>query len=177
MSTARFSAADKIKDYLLDDSTVWDPNLRYWWRGFNDPMIAMDAATWLSFFARHPAVKETARAYAALSFVRKTLVTSSQDGSQCGFDGMGPVSIWNEGTAQYVAAGGQDAQAFLDGLVSRQRPDGSLGGATESWRGNAFGWHTPWSGLAPTAWFYFAITGAPFPRSNSVYLPLVARNP
>ena len=177
MSTARFSAADKIKNYLLDDSTVWDPNLRYWWRGFNDPVIAMDAATWSSFFARHPAVNHTARAYAALSFVRKTLVTSSQDGSQCGFDGMGPVSIWNEGTAQYVAAGGQDAQAFLDGLVSRQRPDGSLGGATESWGGNAFGWLITWSGLAPTAWFYFAIAGAPFPHSNRVYLPWVARNP
>ncbi len=91
MSTGRFAEADRIKNYLLNDQTVWDPNLGYWWRGLDDPMIAMDAATWLSFFARHPSVKETARAYAALSFVSRTLVTSSQDGSQCGFDGMGLV--------------------------------------------------------------------------------------
>jgi hypothetical protein len=177
MGTSRFSDADKIKNYLLQDGVVWDAELRYWWRGFNDPVIALDTATWLSHFARHPAVNQPARAHAALSFVRQTLVTSSQDGRHCGLDGMGPLSIWNEGTAQYVAAGGAGAQDFLEGLVARQQPDGALLGSTERWGGNIFGWLTTWRGLAPTAWFYFAITGAPFPVFGDVFLPLVVQQP
>ena len=29
----------------------------------------------------------------------------------------------------------------------------------------AFGWLSPWRGVAPTAWFYFAIRGLPFPEA------------
>lgn len=176
MSTARLADADRIRDYLLREDTVWDPDLRYWWRGYDDPVIAMDAAAWLSFFARHPRVNHPEKGRAALSFVRRTLVTRSQDGARCGFDGMGPVSIWNEGTAQYVAAGGEDAQTFLDMLISQQRPDGSMPGSTENWSSDTFGWLTTWSGLAPTAWLYFAITGAPFPPPAVVSLPLIIKN-
>ncbi len=175
LATSRLADAEKIKAYLLNATTVWDPNLRYWWRGFNDPVIAMDAATWLSAFARHPSVNQPERGQAALSFVRKTLLTRSQDGSLCGFDGMGPVSIWFEGTAQYVAAGGEDAQTFLEMLISQQNPDGSMPGSTENWSSDAFGWLTTWRGLAPTAWLYFAITGLPFP-TPATFLPFILRD-
>jgi len=163
VSTSRSSEASRIKDYLLNENTVWDPDLQFWWRGYEDPFIAMDAATWLSAFARHPSVGQADRGRAALSFVRRTLIATSDDGALCGFDGMGPVSIWNEGTAQYVAAGGEDAQIFLDMLLSQQNPDGSMPGSPDSWSSHAFGWLTRWSGLAPTAWLYFAIKGLPFP--------------
>ena len=175
VATSRFADADKIKNYLLSETTAWDADLQYWWRGFNDPVIAMDAATWLSAFARHPLVNLPGRGRAALSFVRRTLITTSQDGSLCSFDGMGPVSIWFEGTAQYVAAGGQDAQTFLDMLISQQNPDGSMPGSPENWSSDAFGWLTTWRGLAPTAWLYFAITGMPFP-SPPIFLPIILKN-
>ena len=175
IATARFADADRIKAYLLGEDTVWDPDLRYWWRGYNDPVIAMDTAAWLSFFARHSRVNQPEWGRDALSFVRKTLLTRSEDGALCGFDGMGPVSIWNEGTAQYVAAGGEDAQTFLDMLISQQRPDGSMPGSTENWSSDTFSWLTTWSGLAPTAWLYFALTGAPFPSPAVISLPLITK--
>jgi len=163
VSTARLSDAHRIERYLLDPVTVWDAELKYWWRGFKDPVVAVDAATWLSAFARHTLVRRPERAKAALGFVRRALVTTSADQTSCGLDGLGPVGIWNEGTAQYVAAGGEDAQAFLDGLLSQQNPDGSLPGSPENWTSDTFGWLTTWSGIAPTAWLFFAITREPFP--------------
>lgn len=164
VSASKFSDAEKIRSYLLSEDTVWDKDLQCWWRGYQDPVVAMNAATWLSAFARHPLVNKPDRSKAALSFVRRTLVTLSDDGSLCGFDGMGPVSIWNEGTAQYVAAGGQDAEIFLDMLLSQQREDGSMPGSPDTWVSNPLVWLCNWSGIAPTAWLYFATEGrVPFP--------------
>jgi hypothetical protein len=168
VSTFRFSEAARLKAYLFAANTVWDPDLRYWWRGYRDPVIAMDAATWLSAFARHPYVGAPDRALAALSFVRRTLVTTDDGETACGFDGMGPVSIWNEGTAQYVAAGGQDAQDFLEMLTAQQKPDGSMPGSPDRWSSDSFGWLSDWSGVAPTAWLYFAVAGSPFPLDPPV---------
>ena len=174
VATRRTADAVRVRDYLLHADTVWDADLRYWWRGSGDPGVAMDVAAWLSAFARHPLVNRSGRGLDALRFVRRTLVTNARDLDRrlCGFDGQGPVGIWYEGTAQYVAAGGEDAQSFLDMLLSRQRADGSMPGSPERsggrWRWNratdAFGWLSRWSGIAPTAWLYFALTGQPFPR-------------
>ncbi len=158
IATKRFADADRIQGYLLN--TVWDTNLHYWWQGFNDPSIALDTATWLSAFSRHSRVNQPQMGLAALSFVRRTLVTSSDDDTLCGLDGTGPVSIWNEGTAQYVAAGGADGKAFLDNLIPQQKPDGSMPGSPDNWA-TPLGWLTPWRGLAPTSWLYFAIKGSP----------------
>jgi hypothetical protein len=79
---------------------------------------------------------------------------------------MGPVAIWNEGVGQYVSAQGEDADSFLDMLVWQQQRsgNGSLPGSPEATELRCgFGWLTPWTGLAPTLWLYFAITGTPFP--------------
>lgn len=173
MATGRLADADKVKAHLL--GPAWDPALGYWWRGQGDAVVAMDAATWLSAFARHPTVGRPAQGLAALSFVRRVLAATSADGSICGLDGMGPVTIWNEGIGQYIAAGGEDGPAMLDVLLAQQQPDGSLPASTETWPGHVFGWHTTWRGLAPTAWFYFALTGMPFPLPARVFLPDVRR--
>ena len=85
IATKRFADADRIQGYLLN--TVWDTNLHYWWQGFYDPNIAMDAATWLSAFSRHSRVNQPQMGLAALSFVRRTLVTGSDDDKLCGLDG------------------------------------------------------------------------------------------
>ena len=165
IAALRFSDADKIQQYLLDPGRVWDTDLQYWWIGANAPVLAMDCATWLSAFAHYPLVAVPERGLAALSFVRRTLLATSDDGQLCGFDGMGPVSIWNEGTAQFVAAGGQDAPLFLETLLAQQKTDGSMPGSPDNWSTDAFGWLTRWRGVAPTAWLFFALTGPPFPES------------
>lgn len=160
ISTGHFNEADSVEGYLL--STVWDDSLKYWWRGYSDPVVAMDAATWVGEFAKTARVDRHDMAKAALSFVRRTLITTDNGGLLFGFDGLGPVSIWCEGTAQYVSAGGEDAQEFLNMLLTLQRSDGGMPGSTDNWSGTSFGWLTTWTGLAPTAWLYFALTGSPF---------------
>jgi len=166
IATTRFDLADKIQNYLL--TQVWDADLKYWWRGRDnndnpDPVIAMDCAAWLGEFAKTPRVNKPEMALAALSFVRRTLVTTDDNGSRCGFDGMGPVGLWCEGTAQYVSAGGEGAQTFLDMLLSLQRADGGMPGSPNNWSSDCYGWLSDWTGLAPTAWLYFALTESPFP--------------
>lgn len=167
-AAGRAAESDVIRDYLLTE--VWDSELQYWWRGRDangraDAVVAMDCATWLSEFARSSNVDRPEMAHAALRFVRRTLTTSDDSGLRCGFDGLGPVSIWCEGTAQYVSAGGEDAQEFLNMLLSLQRKDGGMPGSPDDWSSDAFGWLTSWTGIAPTAWLYFALTRPPFPAT------------
>ena len=166
----RFSEANKIQSYLLNK--VWDSDLQYWWRGlYNDsipdPVVAMDCATWMSEFAKSPYVQKSEMAKAALSFVRKTLVTTDNSGSRCGFDGMGPIGIWCEGTAQYIMAGGEDAQQFLTMLLALQRSDGGMPGSPDNLGSSGFGWLSNWTGLSSTAWLYFALTESPFPKDST----------
>jgi len=163
-STHHGTEAGRVRDYLL--GTVWDADLHTFWRGYGtspDPVVAMDCASWASFFLRHPAVQHPEMGREALSFVRRTLLTTNHDGTLQGFDGMGPVSLWAEGTGQYVCAGGPDAAYFRDVLLSLQRPDGGMPGSTEDWSSTAYGWLSTYTGVAPTAWLYFALTRAPFP--------------
>ncbi len=171
IATNRFTQADKIQNYLF--TQVWDADLKYWWRGRGDspdPFVAMDCATWVGEFAKSQRVNRPEMTLAALSFVRRTLVTTDDSGARCGFDGMGPVSIWCEGTAQFIAAGGEDSQKFLDMLLSLQRADGGMPGSPNNWSSDCYGWLSDWTGLAPTAWLYFALTRSPFPVdfTNSV---------
>jgi hypothetical protein len=170
LSTKRFIEANKIQSYLLNK--VWDSDLQYWWRGlYNDsipdPVVAMDCATWMSEFAKSPYVQKPEMSKAALSLVRKTLVTTDNSGSRCGFDGMGPVGIWCEGTAQYIMAGGEDAQQFLTMLLSLQRSDGGMPGSPDNLGSSGFGWLSNWTGLSSTAWLYFALTESPFPKDST----------
>lgn len=170
IATKRFIGAEKIQTYLLDKA--WDTDLLYWWRGvYNDtipdPVVAMDCATWLSAFAKSKYVQQPDMAKAALSIVRRTLITTDSSQSICGFDGMGPVSIWCEGTAQYIVAGGEDAGQFLATLLSLQRSDGGMPGSLDSTGSSTFGWLSNWTGLSSTAWLYFALTESPFPKDST----------
>jgi hypothetical protein len=162
--------ADKVKRYLLEDAWRWDQ--QRWNRGYQDPIIVLDTQTWGASFAK--AVCEPTRGLAALSFAEYTLSTTSFSGTIRGLDGAGPFSVWNEGTAQYVAAGGRGAQSYLDELRGQQRHDGAMPGSPDDFRGGDV-WLTHWHGVAPTAWLYFAETGGPFaaPPSCRTLLPMV----
>lgn len=166
VATLCFPDAEKVKNYLLHSGGIWDADLQYWWIGAGSPVVAADCASWLSAFARHPLIAHPERGRAALSFIRRTLAAASDDGSRCGLDGMGPVSVWNEGTAQFVAAGGEDASGFLDHLLAQQFADGGMPNSPDNWATDAFGWLSHWRGVAPTAWLYFAIRGLPFPEAS-----------
>jgi hypothetical protein len=91
------------------------------------------------------------------------------------FDGQGgPWSIWNEGTAQYAAAGGPAAQEFLWELLAQQETDGSLASSTDEFSGGGV-WTSRWHGIAPTAWLYFALDRWTFPgkKKRAVDQPIV----
>lgn len=142
----------------------WDEGLGYFYRGAGgdrpDPIVACDCQTWGSALARRWNRPEVAER--ALRFARATLMVESPDGVTVGLDGQGPVSPWCEGTGQYVAAGGPDAEAVLAQLARLQGDDGGLPGGTED-ISTGYGWVTTMHGVSSTAWFYFALTGSPFP--------------
>lgn len=158
----RWRDADRIQDYLLH--TVWDQDLKYWWRGYAespDPFIALDCATWVGEFAKSPRVDRPDMAKAALSFVRRTLMTTDDSYTYCGLDNMGPIGLWCEGMGQYIAAGGESSDDLLNTLLAIQQPNGGIPSSTED-RLTCFGWLSTMTGLAPTSWFYFAQTRSPF---------------
>jgi len=165
--------ADKVKRYLLEEA--WREDQKRWNRGYQDPVIVLDTQTWGASFAK--AVCQPARGLAALSFAEYTLDTTSFSGTIRGLDGAGPFSVWNEGTAQYVVAGGRDAQLYLDELRRQQRDDGAMPGSPDNFRGDDV-WLTRWHGIAPTAWLYFAETGGPLvaPPPCQTYLPATSKN-
>ncbi|MBN2000497.1 hypothetical protein JW935_23300, partial [candidate division KSB1 bacterium] len=77
VAAERFAYADKIQQALLTKHR--DDELGYWYRGFAgnpDPVIAMDAATWMSAFARSSRVNLPQMGLEALGFVQRTLVTA-----------------------------------------------------------------------------------------------------
>ncbi len=177
IALSRFELANRIQNYLL--TKVWDPDLKYWWRGladYPDPGIAMDAATWVGEFAKSVYVKQPERSLAALGFVRRTLITTDDTDTWCGLDGQGPLSIWCEGTAQYISAGGENATDFLNMLLSLQRADGGMPCSPDNWPNDPFGWLSDWTGLAPTAWLYFALTRSPFPQPEITTIAAASRS-
>jgi len=95
----RWRDADRIQYYLLN--TVWDPDLKYWWRGYGggpDPFIAADCATWVAEFAKSPRVNRPEMAKAALSFVHRTLITTDASFARCG----SPVIILHPRSGLYI---------------------------------------------------------------------------
>lgn len=172
-ATGFHDEANLVKHYLLEEA--WREDQQRWNRGYQDPVIVLDTQTWGASFAK--AVCEPARGLAALSFADYTLRTTSFDGTIRGLDGAGPFSVWNEGTAQYIVAGGQGAQVYLDELRRQQRHDGAMPGSPDDFRGGDV-WLTRWHGIAPTAWYYFAETSGPFTAMGScqTYLPVIFKN-
>jgi len=168
-ATGHDTQAQCLRDFLLEQ--VWDEGMGRFRSGPGEHQIYLDNQTWGAAFLR--AVGRQAGARRALSYARRTLSTLSSDGRVCGLDGAGPFGVWNEGTLQYVAQGGENSQHYWEQMIGQQAADGGMPGSPDAFRGYIV-WLTPWHGVAPTAWLYFAGTGGPFlvPR---VYLPLVVR--
>ena len=167
--------ADELRSYLLNE--VWDPDIMRFKSSGNAYIdryrIFLDNQTWGASFLK--AVGEEEKARQALSYARQMLTTVPAEG-ECGFDGAGPFGVWNEGTLQYIVAGGEDSQEFADCIVAQQSPDGSLPGSPIDFQGYIV-WLTKMAGLAPTCWLYFAGTNGPFSASYTYnkcyYLPIM----
>ena len=171
-ATDYLTQADKLQTFLLDK--VWDNGMGRFKSSSDTHEIFLDNQTWGAAFLR--AVGREADARRALSYARWTLATTSSDGSICGFDGAGPFSVWNEGTLQYVAQRGENSQYYWNQMVRQQVSDGGMPGSPDSFRGYIV-WLTPWHGIAPTSWLYFAGTCGPFPHTPHccVFLPLIIK--
>src|SRR3990170_3642034 len=109
----------------------------------------LDNQTWGAAFLG--AIGEITKAHRALSYAREVLLTPAQGGQLFGFDGQGgPWSVLNEGTAQYIASGGEGANDLLIELMAQQREDGAMPGSPDDFSGGGV-WTTRWHGVAPTA--------------------------
>lgn len=111
-------------------------------------------------------LRRTGRAFDALAaqgYALSVFPTSSFDGSIEGMgDIAGPWTVTVEFGAQAAAAEISGANQILRELLKLQRPDGSFPGGADEWYGGVgTPWTTTMTGVAPTAWVYFAQNGDP----------------
>lgn len=158
-------AADGLRSCLL--THYWDAAAgrfkggRSWWAPY------LDNQTWGAPFLA--AIDQGNDARRALSHAREVLLLPAQGGQLYGLDGQGgPWSVWNEGVGQYVAAGGPGAADLLREALAQQREDGAMPASPDEFNGGGV-WTPRWHGVAPTAWFYLAQAGEPFPRALSFH--------
>jgi hypothetical protein len=173
------SKANGLKNCLL--TYYWDETMGRFKGGRNAWQAYLDNQTWGAAFLK--AIGQGAKAHRALSYAREVLRLPAQGGQLFGFDGQGgPWSVWNEGTAQYIALGGNGGSNLLLELLAQQRKDGAMPGSPDEFSGGGV-WTTRWYGVAPTAWLYYALHGdcQPFPSGATakcflIYLPIVRKN-
>jgi hypothetical protein len=165
-SAGRRDEAELLQAYLL--TRAWDDELGRFKASPESYQIFLDNQTWGASFLR--AVGRDEDADRALSYARATLAATSSNGSYCGLDGAGPFSVWNEGTLQYVVAGGEQSDFYWEQVRGQHWMSGGLPGSPDEFTGYVV-WLTRWHGVAPTAWLYLAATGGPF-WPDPVYLPL-----
>ena len=135
-----------------------------WWQPY------LDNQTWGAAFLK--AIGEQEKARRALSYARETLVLPAQGGQLFGLDGQGgPWSVWKEGTAQYVAVGGEGADDLLQELLAQHQENGALFGGPDDFSGGGV-WTTRWVGVAPASWLYFALNDEPFHPNHSFSLSI-----
>ncbi|MBN1138802.1 MAG: hypothetical protein JXM73_19615 [Anaerolineae bacterium] len=164
--------ADGLKACLL--SAYWDETMGRFKGGRDWQQPYLDNQTWGAAFLR--AIGRKQDALRALSYACRVLRLPAQGGQLVGFDGQGgPWSVWNEGTGQYVAMGGEQADDLLLELLAQQRTDGAMPGSPDDFTGGGV-WTTRWHGVSPTAWLYFAqVRQGPFQATTWTQLPLLLK--
>ncbi len=170
------NAANGLKNCLL--TQYWDEVMGRFKGGKNWYQPYLDNQTWGAAFLG--AIGKVENARRALSYADAVLRLPAPGGQVFGFDGQGgPWSVWNEGTAQYVATGGAGANDYLREVQAQQRADGAMPGSPDEFAGGVGVWTTRWHGVAPTAWLYFALNCEPFHPSPipcfRLYLPAILK--
>lgn len=167
------AAANGLHHCLV--TVYWDETMGRFKGGLDWWQPLLDNQTWGAAFWR--ALGEEEKALRALSYARHIFLLPAQNSQLFGLDGQaGPWSVWNEGTAQYIAVGGPDAPDLLAELLAQQQPDGSMPGSPDDFSGGGV-WTSRWHGVSATAWLYLALYQNPFqpvPYSQQ-YLPFMVR--
>lgn len=99
----------------------------------------------------------------AQGYALSVFPTASFDGTIEGLgDIAGPWTVTVEFGAQAAAAGIAGANAIMSEIYKLKHPDGSFPGGADDWYGGiGTPWTTTMTGVAPTAWVYFAQNGDP----------------
>ena len=160
-SPARHALADAIFAH------GWDPIEQRLKMGAGDAdfgsAIDMSGSWGAQFLWRTGRSRE---ALAAQGYALSVFATTSFDGSIEGLgDIAGPWTVTVEFGAQAAAAGIAGANAIMSEIARLQHPDGSFPGGPDDWYGGVgTPWTTTMTGVAPTAWVYFAQNGDPLLR-------------
>ncbi|HDP75995.1 MAG TPA: T9SS type A sorting domain-containing protein [Bacteroidales bacterium] len=150
-------------------SSTWDDNILYWKEGISLSRPTLFSNTWMSMLSFH--TNDSIKAINSLSFVGKVLDTHGP-GNPEGFDGIGPIATWYEGTLTYICAGGPKSQSLFDSLINYRYDDGTMPSYNDNLGGKADIWAVNWSSLDATAWLYFAAAKlSPFKQYNSFSFP------
>jgi len=150
-------------------SATWDSTNLYWKEAISSVRPTLFSATWMSMLNYH--TSDSLKAINALSFAGKVLDTHGP-GEPEGFDGLGPIAVWYEGTLSYVCAGGPESQKIFDKLINYRFSDGTIPAYNDNLGSKADIWAVNWSSLDATAWLYFAAAKlSPFRQYNPVSVP------
>ena len=134
------------------DNRTWNNKLGYWHEAFYSSRVVLFANTWLSLLLYDRGYRE--QATNALSFAGKTLYTRGP-GAPYGFDGIGPIATWFEGTLSYIAAGGPGSNEIMNNLLPFINKDGSVPHYNDNIGAAAAIWAEKWPSLDGTCWLYF----------------------
>ncbi len=155
--------AKTVMHYLMENG--WDQQLRIWNEGPGSSRLVLLVNTWLAALVRPGGYP--AEALDALSLVGNLLYTTGSGGIT-GFDGIGPISAWYEGTLSYIAAGGPGSNILFAGIKEHINSDGTVPYYDENLGSMAGIWAVDWASLDATSWLYFAAAGkSPFGYSGA----------
>jgi hypothetical protein len=157
------SKAETVIHYLMENG--WDKQMRIWNEGPGSSRLVLLVNTWLAALVRSGGFP--AEAMDALSLVGNLLYTEGSGGIK-GFDGIGPVSAWYEGTLSYIAAGGPGSNTLFAGIKEHILADGTVPYYDENLGSMAGIWAADWSSLDATSWLYYSAAGkSPFGYSGA----------
>jgi len=143
--------AKLVMDYVMD--TGWDDHLLFWKEGPGSSRPVLLVNTWLASLAS--SLGYTSESLNALSMVGKLLYTRGP-GDPYGFDGVGPIATWYEGSLSYIAAAGPGSNELFAGIRDHINADGTVPAYNENLGAMAGIWAVDWSSLDATSWLYFA---------------------
>jgi len=143
--------AKQVMDHVMN--TGWDNHLLFWKEGPLSGRPVLLVNTWLAALAA--SFDYTDKSMNALSLAGKLLYTRGP-GEPYGFDGIGPIATWYEGTFSYIAAGGPGSNSLFADLINHINPDGTVPAYNDNLGSMAGIWAVDWSSLDATSWLYFA---------------------
>jgi hypothetical protein len=143
------------------DSATWDNSLKYWNESIGNKRVVLFANTWFSQLIRNNKCLSDAvdpslsKSKAALSFVSRVLYTRGP-GNPAGFDGIGPVATWFEGTFSFISAGGPGSQPVFDNIADLISPGFAVPHYNDEVLCNIGGiWAQKWISLDGTSWLWY----------------------